>query len=189
MDSVAVYNQLMLLKGDLVHKCTTTSGRAVTMSIDSCIETFAVNIFLVLQGERLAYRADIPGPMNSVAIEKAVMLTDNRLLVIDGPEPLIVLKSNAKELNRLIQTSPTSEHFLGTVLGYRYIGDDYYIGKRHFVHLNHSGCKSIYSYVVPEKAYTKELLNIIGQDELRLTRALEPLGLGPVNSWAMCVQD
>lgn len=166
------------------HRCLVTlvDGSSVSADVDTSIERFAVNIYLVLTGARLAYRSDIPGEMNDVAIKEAVRLTGDLLLVIGEVEPLIMLRSGVPTLSRMVKEQPNVECLLALILGYRYVGDDYHKGERYMLHLNYGDCGNLCSYVVPKKGYTQELLDQVKEDELKFTLALEPLGLGNVTT-------
>lgn len=124
--------------------------------------TYALNILLVLDGKRLAYRCDISQNGHNQHYAKLVKSIDDRLMVHqeDNTEPYIILKENYEKVK--------NETNIGKLLGYSYTGP-YWIGLSlcdtyysiHFDAVKDDQRTSLYSFNIPQVEYSQIIINDI----------------------------
>ena len=149
------------------------------------ITIFALNIILVLEGVRIAYRIDD----NLIDLIPLVKTLDEKINIIPYPptEPLIILKENKKSiinmLNIALKKSEEAVHItMGDILGYAYTGSDWQCGYRDTYGINYvaidefSNKYILYTFVVPINKYNDDIRQQILDDEKIYNNILERYG-------------
>lgn len=130
---------------------------------EGLITEFALNIILILEGSRLAYKADIDDPdINKFLIREALNY-DSSLSCLMKDEPIIFLKSNLQMIVDEFKNNADHDLFLGKVLGYHYTGP-YWIGCSNgdtYTISYQTVSSSLYAFNIPVCEYNQNVKNKI----------------------------
>lgn len=152
------------------------------------ITRFALNVILVLEGVRLAYRADVPTlSVNKTLIDMSIALSGVLTIVPTTHtkylEPLLYLKTREKEIEHLLKTLSDSEDPLGKVLQYSYYGNDWVDreGSHKVVsltveHIQTKKQYNLYGFNVPIDKYTEEIRKDVLETVRRYNSVLPQYG-------------
>jgi len=171
----------ILEKGKMAPDCyiKLCDGTASKVCVQQSLRTFALNVYLVLHGARLAYRADISNVEFNAEMVRSVIEWHEELAVLNYPtdkEPLIFLKKNKSQIMTILKKDRNSEENIGEVLGYRYVGPRWN-GSDNAVIAVWLNCSfgRLFEYHVPKDLLTEELKEKIQCDVDRFQTAF--LGL------------
>lgn len=90
------------------------------------IKTYLLNILLVMCNCRETYRTNLPNTINKYLINKIMKLNDTITINnINEEEPFLFLKCN----EQYIKQNLISDECIGTILGYPYVGPDWWSSK------------------------------------------------------------
>lgn len=130
------------------------------------VTIFALNIILVIEGGRLAYRAgdDIPIKLFDFIMKYQELI----YLPYPKEEPLIILRKNkSRVLNILKNHLEDFSVGISKVLGYDYNGSDWYGGYKPMYSVSYEAIDSndinytLYTFRMPVNKYTDEIRNKI----------------------------
>lgn len=133
-------------------------GKKISISRKDSLFVCASNIELVLHGARLGYRFHIP---NARYILDDIIAHEPRLMILNiiKEEPLVILKTQETLVQDILAQCPDQNIFFAHVLGYGYIGSDWYecgYGLGFNIKLN--GMDNwLYNFNVPKHQYTYDI--------------------------------
>ena len=144
------------------------------------IVTSALNVILVLNEARLAYRIDIPNiSFNTYLIEYIKNICPN---IIDIPipieEPLLLLEKNKQTIETILNEGKSFDMCMAKILGYPYCGPNWYKDiKKYMFHYyvvdNNNVDYNLYSFMCPILEYTNEIREKILNDKVIYELILE----------------
>lgn len=146
--------------------------------------TFALNIILVLERSRLAYRADLSRKLNTRLLS-FIRSLHPELMIISQPveEPLVILKSNYSQVAKILLGEKDFHIGIGKVLGYLYTGPNWMLFKQdsyslgyYIVNDANSSQERLYTFVVPAEAYTLQIQEKAQHDQAKYQSILRSYG-------------
>lgn len=168
---------LEYLSNDCLKASVTVDNKIYHLDNDYEKHVYALNLFLVLDGKRLAYCINVD-PNNHTTNQyyaQMAKLIDNRLSIYlpYSHEPFIILKENYNRVDNLYKQN------LGELLGYAYTGphwlglsvcDLYYA-----IHMTAVNDKEyiLYSFHVPSIYYTQNIINHINEKKELFEQSLK----------------
>ena len=154
------------------------SGDKIRIKVNSSGEMliFSLNIILLLEGKRLAYRTSSFGLS---LLPKLSELTGDRLAIVPliPEEPLIFLRENLPRVMSIFSSCKTNKDVdaaYGTLLDYPHIGS----GTRDCMIVSYcvGDALALYSFQVPNSQYTREVRDKIRYDLEKYQQVLSRYG-------------
>ncbi|CAH6419586.1 Hypothetical protein POVR2_LOCUS92 [uncultured virus] len=178
-----ILEQILSINPPDIYEDVEIEGEMKRLKLDSraALTVLALNVILVLEGQRLAYR------MSQLADLAPLVLEISQGALVSLPlipnEPLLLSKSNlARVVIQLKQdlSGPPSDNkahiAFGNVLGYAYVGEDWMGSGNEYNISYNSGGLSLYSFNIPKHGYTREIRDKIEADLARYRTTLAPYG-------------
>ena len=151
-----------------------SSEETVTVKVNCQSELLilSLNIILLIEGKRLAYRAcSLPS-----LLPKILELTGDRLVVLPliPEEPLVMLKENLQRVVDIFTVAESRDIAYGRVLDYPHIGS----GSRDCMIVSYcvGDALALYSFQVPNSRYTREVRDKIEADLVKYRATLSLYG-------------
>lgn len=174
-----ILDKLLALEAPTTYCDVHVDGQMRKVKIDSTTElsTLALNIILVLEGSRPAYKCDSAPSLLPQVMEIAPELT--MLPFFDGGRIVVLRKNEQAVRDRFRQLTTKSDmadidRALGEVLGYPYVGCLPVPG--FFVSYQVGGAVSLYAFGVPDCGYTEAVRSRITSGLERHNQALRQYG-------------
>ena len=156
-------------------------GQRYILDNHQLFTTYALNVLLVLEGKRLAYRVDISRNGYNRHYAKLAEIIDDRLTVYQesNHEPYIILKENYDIVNKIFEEEK-EVIAIGKILGYSYVGlywcnlslcDVYYTIS--FSVTKDEQQYNLYSFNIPAIRYNQKMIDDILCTKKKFQQILE----------------
>ena len=135
--------------------------KSVKIDTAGSLEVLALNVILVLEGKRLAYRESTLVEL----IPAVLQIAEGRLVSLPfiPSEPLVVLKENVSTVLQYF-TNKDLQIAFGKVLGYAYTGEDWIGSDRHYSVSYVVGNSYLYTFNLPKYECTTDMKARIMED-------------------------
>ena len=144
---------------------------------------YALNILLVLEEGRLAYRSDVQDKNINRHLIKAVLDHNQDLMELPyiEEEPLIILKKNYELVKNMLCSDADFHIAIGKVLGYAYTGPDWSCGINDTYNIGYvvqydGGNTNLYRFIVPMDKYNGDIKQQIIDDAVKYQNILDNYG-------------
>lgn len=147
--------------------------KSVKIDTTTSREVLALNVILVLEGKRLAYRESTLVDL----IPKVLEIAEGRLVSLPfiPSEPLIVLKENVSTVLQHFHANDFHIAF-GKVLGYAYTGKDWIGSNNHYSVSYIVGNSYLYTFNLPKYGCTQDMKARIMEDLEKYRTSLSEYG-------------
>ncbi len=130
----------------------------------------ALNVILVLEGARLAYKDIFLINNNKYLIDFIEKLCGEIIIIPDLGEPFIILKKNKIQIENLLLEEVESGLGNAKILGYAYIGNDWY-GSKNKYHISYTAIDNnnkefpLYTFICPIEKFNNQIRNKLLDDK------------------------
>ena len=178
-----LYEKIMNCLADMEDIYQEAEGVNYKLDKEYLLRTTALNVVLVKNGSRLAYReSSLPSIANFVTkLDPELML-----IPIIKEEPLIILRSNLSIVLEIVKGETDIHIIMAKLLGYRYVVSDWSSTISsytvHYVAQLGNGVQPktqeyiLYSYIVPNDKYTNSVKQDISNDLDKFNSVLSSYG-------------
>ncbi len=145
------------------------------------LTVFALNVILVLEGARLAYKDISLIDNNPFLINFIEKLCDEIIVISDSKEPFVLLKKNKNQIKNLLLEEEDNGLGIAKILGYAYVGNDWY-GSENKYHISYWAIDNnnkefpLYTFVCPIEKFNNEIRNKLLNDKCLFESILNKYG-------------
>ena len=141
-----IFNAILEQASNISCPSIEVEGKTYKTDVLNQLIVLALNIVLVLKGARLAYKDMDILYNNKFMVDIIKKLCDDEIVIMESVEPVVFLRKNTLIIKDILAKT---KHVLGIgkILGYAYIGDDWY--QSHSRYMIHYQAKDVGSHEFP----------------------------------------
>lgn len=187
MDTIACILEQQCIVDDLKVTCddNTIGIEEYKEYIKSQIFSFAMNVALVLSGDRLAYISDIMDRNVDDHVKKTLFEYDKNIMEYKFKWncQFIILKKNLEQVKNMLSVYNNDLRInVGEVLGYKYDGEDWcdlYIDRYSIKYMTqyNNDTYNLYSFMIPTSKYNVDIQQKILKDLDKYENTLNSYGI------------